>query len=254
MLFLRRFLYLGNRYQCTVCGSKLRKMMPAGLRVQVLQEMDVIGAWHRPNDTCPVCRSSSRTRLVHQYLIREVLGSPGNEPFRILHFAPELGITLCLLSSRPGVEYLTADLNPSAFFYAGNMIRASLTEIPFPENDVDLVICNHVLEHVPDDGLAMREILRVLKPGGLAILQVPISTKREFTDEDPSITSPEERLQRFGQTDHVRIYGADYTERLASAGFSVQVFDPLASWGAAFVRDHLLNPREKLYAGRKQAA
>jgi SAM-dependent methyltransferase len=98
-------------------------------------------------------------------------------------------------------------------------------------NDVDLLICNHVLAYVPDDGLAMREVLRVLKPGGLAILQVPISTKLEVADEDPSITAPEEQERRFGQRGAIRLYGADYTERLAAAGFSVEVFDPLAKWG-----------------------
>lgn len=226
--------------------------MSAGLQAHVLKEMDVIGGGHRPNDICPVCRSNGRTRLVHQYLLREVLGHPGSTPFRVLHFAPELGIALFLLSRRAGTEYLTADLNPEAFYYGGNMTRASLTDIPFPDSAFDLVICNHVLEHVPDDGLAMREVYRVLKPGGQAILQVPISAKRQITDEDPSITSPRERERRFGQPDHVRIYGADYPDRLAAAGFLVQVFDPVANWGAAVLDEQRLNPREMLYACRKR--
>jgi ubiquinone/menaquinone biosynthesis C-methylase UbiE len=135
--------------------------------------------------------------------------------------------------------------------YASNVIRADLTDISLQENSVDLVICNHVLEHVPDDALAMRELHRVLKPGGIAILQVPISTKLKLTDEDHRITSPEQREKRFGQYDHVRLYGSDYTDRLVAAGFSVQTFDPLLTWGAQFIEANRLNPRERLFACRK---
>jgi SAM-dependent methyltransferase len=97
----------------------------------------------------------------------------------------------------------------------------------------------------------MREILRVLKPGGRAILQVPLSMKRDVTDEDPGLETDAERERRFGQYDHVRLYGADYFDRLEAAGFSVEVFDPLASWGPDVVKSNRLNPREKVFCVRR---
>jgi SAM-dependent methyltransferase len=126
-----------------------------------------------------------------------------------------------------------------------------VTRIEFPDAQFDLVICNHVLEHVPDDSLAMREICRVLKPDGRAILQVPISQRLTTTLEDPSITDPHDRERVFGQWDHVRVYGPDYTERLCHAGFSVDIVDPVQRWGIDTVLRLRLNPREKLFIGRK---
>jgi SAM-dependent methyltransferase len=248
-LFLRRLYFYGARFRCPVCRSRLRKLTANGFAFPILKEMDVVGGEYFPNDTCPVCRAHSRTRLVHQFLVREVLSDP-NEPLRILHFAPEHGIFL-YLSSRPRTEYLTADLDPARYSFSKATIRANVTEIPFPDASLDLVICNHVLEHVPDDRLAMREILRVLRPGGRAIVQVPLSMKREVTDEDPGVETDEERERRFGQHDHIRLYGADYSKRLEEAGFAVEVFDPLARWGPDFVRRNRLNPREKVFCVRK---
>ena len=118
------------------------------------------------------------------------------------------------------LDYTTTDLNsPLAD------VKADITAIPFDNDQYDLIICNHVLEHIPDDLKAMREIYRVLKPGGLAILQVPYEADRETTFQDDTITDPKKRAEIFGQYDHVRVYGMDYFQRLESVGFRVEAFD-----------------------------
>jgi SAM-dependent methyltransferase len=114
------------------------------------------------------------------------------------------------------LDYLSADLEPR-----NAMIVMDITNIQYPNGTFDVILCSHVLEHVPDDRKALSELFRVLRPGGWAILQVPIVAAATF--EDPSVTDPEEREKLFGQHDHVRNYGLDYRDRLADAGFSVTV-------------------------------
>ncbi|MBT8269766.1 MAG: methyltransferase domain-containing protein, partial [Bacteroidia bacterium] len=104
-------------------------------------------------------------------------------------------------------------------------IKADICDLPFDDDSYDFIICNHVLEHIPDDRKAMSELLRILKPGGRAILQIPQDMEREETYEDPSITDPKEREKHFGQYDHVRVYGRDYFDRLRSVGFKVEEVD-----------------------------
>lgn len=144
---------------------------------------------------------------------------------RILHVAPDK----CLrerLQGTPGVEYVAGDKMEPGYDYPAGTIYMDITEIGFPDNHFDIIICSHVLEHVPDDRKAMRELLRVLKPGGLAVLLVPLSREQK-TDEDLTVTDPEERKRRFGQFDHVRQYGRDYFDRLREEGFTVTVLKPI---------------------------
>ena len=118
------------------------------------------------------------------------------------------------------LDYTTTDLNsPIAD------VKADICNLPFSENEFDFIICNHVLEHIPDDSKAMKELYRVLKPGGMAILQVPYKADLKITFEDDSITDPKERARIFGQYDHVRVYGMDYFEKLRSIGFEVDAVD-----------------------------
>jgi SAM-dependent methyltransferase len=136
---------------------------------------------------------------------------------RMLHFAPEPFFEPRFRQAI-GSGYMTADLfNPAD-------VRVDVTNIQFPDNTFDIVYCSHVLEHVPADRQAMRELCRVLKPDGWAIIMVPVIVER--TEEDLSITDPQERLRLYGQSDHVRNYGFDFVDRLREAGFDVSGTGP----------------------------
>jgi SAM-dependent methyltransferase len=144
-----------------------------------------------------------------------------SDRLRVLHFAPEF-IIQKKLRSCPNLDYTSADLDsPLA------MAKVDITNIPYAENTFDVILCSHVLEHIPDDQQAMSELYRVLKPGGWVLILVPFDTERAETFEDPNIVDPKERTRLFGQHDHVRIYGRDLMDRLERAGFTVnQEFYP----------------------------
>jgi SAM-dependent methyltransferase len=145
------------------------------------------------------------------------------------------------LERRPNLDYVSLDLcAPEA------MVRADVTRLPFGKNQFDTVLCCHVLEHVPEDREAMREILRVLRPGGWAVLQSPVDYRLEETSEDPAL-GPEERTRRYGQPDHVRMYGPDYPRRLEEEGFLVESVPPGAWLGPAALRRYGLMEEEEVY-------
>lgn len=164
------------------------------------------------NGTCPWCGSETRTRLLWLFLEKH---SPIlNEPQRILHFAPEE----CLrnrFQNLPHIEYTSADISAP-----GVDIHTDITNLIFDNDSFDMIICSHVLEHIPEDRVAMAELYRVLVPQGTVYIQVPYNSSRE-TDEDPTVTDPLERQKRFGQFDHVRVYGKDLKARLERVGFQV---------------------------------
>jgi SAM-dependent methyltransferase len=187
--------------------------------------------------------------LVHHYIANEQTLVDPNKPMRVLHVAPERGIAEWL-TRRSVVEYLAGDLTPERYDFVP-AVRVDVARLQFADAQFDLLICNHVLEHVPDDRLAMRELFRVLRPGGQAILQVPISDALTLTREDPAVTEPHERERMFGQADHVRIYGRDYSDRLSAAGFVVEVVNPGDRWGGETVHRLRLDPKERLYIGRR---
>lgn len=138
---------------------------------------------------------------------------------KILHFAPER-IFHARFSSIPDVDYYPVDLNPKAF---GIKQVVDITDIPFDDNTFDLIMCTHVLEHIPDDKKAMSELYRVLKPNkGVALLTVPINDSFSTTLEKPEYNTPELRSKYYGQFDHVRYYGLDYPDRLRAVNFSVE--------------------------------
>lgn len=160
------------------------------------------------------CGAVERHRLIWHYFEKMTDLFDGRQK-RMLHVAPEPNFEE-RLRKQLGAAYLTADLyNPQA------MVRMDITDIQYPEETFDVIYCSHVLEHVSDDRRAMRELRRVLKTDGWAILMVPITADKTF--EDPSITDPAERLKHFGQSDHVRRYGPDFVDRLREAGFGVKV-------------------------------
>jgi len=198
----------GLLVRCPVCGQCADEFIAFGG-----------GTIKRANALCANCGALERHRLVWLYLLNETDLFSGVVRRRMLHVAPE-PVLEQRLRDEPLLDYLSADLDAGAA-----QEQMDITDIRYPDDSFDVIYCSHVFEHVPDDALAMRELCRVLRPEGWAILQVPILL--EHTDEDPTLTDPEERLRRFAQRDHVRAYGADYADRLRAAGFTVRE-DPYA--------------------------
>lgn len=239
--------YAGTARTCAVCGAKVRRFLTQGYGCPVLEELQVIGGMQKPDDECPICHASDRTRLVHLYTTHHSgFFADGN---RVLHIAPEPGLA-GRWSRSPKITYVPADLDRGRYGHLDGFIIADIQAAPFPDLSFDWIVCNHVLEHVPDDRKAMREIFRMLSPGGAAILQVPISLVRAVTDEDPTVSCASERVRRFGQRDHVRLYARDYYERLREVGFNVELWDPFAA-DPAQAKVLNLNPREKLTIARR---
>jgi predicted SAM-dependent methyltransferase len=212
-----RISWFGFRYKCPLCKHRLRKFLPFGLNFPVLKEKKVIGGGYRQNARCPICGSLDRERLLYLYLLHRT--DLFEKPKRLLHVAPEATVGH-VLRTKANIDYVTADIASETV-----MIKMDITDIRFPDNSFDAIICNHVLEHIIDDGKAMSELYRILKPGGWAILQVPLSLTLKNTYEDFSITTTTGREEAFGQGDHVRIYAEkDYQDRLTRVGFKVNVF------------------------------
>ena len=156
-----------------------------------------------------------------------------DDPLDLLHPAPER-VFEKRLRALPNLRYTAGSLFPR-----GEQVRVDLTDIPFAEASFDIVICNHVFDEIPDDRRAIAEIHRVLRPGGRLITQTPIDPGREVTFEDPSL-SPAERRAVFHTADDVRVYGRDFTARLAEPGFDVELVDYVAELDPATVERHAL--------------
>lgn len=184
---------------CPACHEPIEAFRSGGVR-------------RRPNARCPNCGALERHRFLAVLL--DGFGPALTGASTVVDIAPSRYTTAHLDRLEVG-RYVRLDLDPDADGRAVD-VQASLTQLPFPADSVDLVLCYHVLEHVPDDRAAMREIARVLRPGGRALVQVPFRGNRE-TDEDPDALE-DERIARFGQADHVRWYGRDFEDRLAEAG------------------------------------
>lgn len=212
----------GDKYLCPFCGYKAANLAPLGKRDPIFVEKQLLGA--RRNGGCYKCYSTDRERLVYVFLKDKLRVFENPKNLKVLHFSPESNL-FEVLNKSSLKEYVCGDLFEEGYESAYNSVvqNMNVLEIPFEDNHFDLIICNHVLEHVPEDRAAMQELYRVLKKGGKAILQVPTSRLLEETYEDFSITDSEERIKAFGQFDHVRIYGKDYSDRLRSVGFEVEV-------------------------------
>lgn len=195
------FALRGSNFEDPIDGKSYDKFLPYGYQNV------------RENVLAPGTLSLERHRLLWLYLKNETTFF--TKKLKVLHFAPEQAFYK-RFRKLENIDYTTTDLNsPIAD------VKADICNLPFDDNNYDFIICNHVLEHIIDDHQAMKELYRILKPGGTAILMVPYNEKLEKTFEDPNITDPKERAKVFGQYDHVRIYGRDYFDRLKTVGFQV---------------------------------
>lgn len=233
--------HFGFKYKCPICGYHSRDLMPIGNDLPVIKEKHIIGAGLR-NGGCYKCGALDRFKLIYTFLKYELNIFKDNDK-RILHFAPETIIAQKFIEAN-FTNYIQADFFAEGQHceYNDKVMHMDVQDIPYADNTFDLILCNHVLEHVPNDQKALQEIYRVLKKDGLAIIQVPISKTEMKTLENPNITSEKERERLFGQKDHVRLYGQDYIYRLEIAGFNVQcinLFPMYPKFG--------INPEEKLF-------
>ncbi len=193
----------GNTFTDPIDGKSFRMFLPYGYGTQ------------RNNVLSPSTLSLERHRLLWLYLQNETDFFTAKEKKNVLHFAPEQEFYK-RFKKQKNIQYTTTDLfSPLAD------VKADICNLPFEDNQYDVLFCNHVLEHIPDDTKAMQELYRVLKPGGMAILQIPQDLNRAITFSDDSITDEKERAAIFGQYDHVRVYGRDYFDKLRTIGFTV---------------------------------
>jgi len=195
------FLLKGSRFTDPIDGKSFKMFLPYGYGKQ------------RNNVLSPSTLSLERHRLLWLYLNNET--DFFTVPKKVLHFAPEQSFYRRFRNQK-NLDYTTTDLfSPLAD------VKADICNLPFEDNSYDVILCNHVLEHIPDDKKAMQELYRVLKLGGMGIFQIPQDLSRAVTFSDDSITDEKERAKIFGQYDHVRVYGRDYFDKLRSIGFRV---------------------------------
>ena len=200
-----RIIFHGKKYTDPIDGSNYSKFLSYGYKTV------------RKNALCPGTLSLERHRLLWLYLDKET--DFLNSNLKVLHVAPEQ-VFYKKFKKLKNWEYFTFDLNsPIAD------IKGDLTSTNFKDESFDLIICNHVLEHIEDDKSALNEIYRILKYNGISILQVPTNVKRKNTFEDSSIKSKNQREKYFGQYDHVREYGLDFKDRVEEAGFEVEMIN-----------------------------
>lgn len=202
--FIRLLALKGTNVHCPICNWNGLTFLPFGLSGQL-----------RPNAQCPKCNSLERHRLIFLFLKKNNLLKANT---KLLHVAPEPSLYYQLFKT---VEYHPIDKFEGDYKYPSGTINMDITAIKFADNTFDAILCNHVLEHVLEDRKAIAEFYRVLKPGGWGIIQVPYDPYLESTYEDPSIVSPQGRMEKYGQFDHVRLYGCDYFDRLREIGFII---------------------------------
>jgi hypothetical protein len=206
---------VGNGAFCTACDSRVGRFIPyrKGWKgaPPLMISLEMVGS-DLDRFSCPKCGAHDRERHLMLYFEKLGIWEKFNGA-RILHFAPEPKLYEKISVCKPA-KYILADLYPTA----SNIQKVDIHNTPFEADFFDFVICNHVLEHVADDQQALSEIFRILKKGGLAILQTPYSAKLKATFSDPGIDTDDLRLQIYGQEDHVRLFGADIVSRFESCG------------------------------------
>ena len=214
--------YKGTGFECNYCGATYKKFVPdypAAENVNAINTNKVI-AGYGENVLCPACLSTARERLIIALLKNEI-NITGK---KVLHFSPEKNIYNFIKQHN---EVVTADIEPLFYKIIDDKIKnEDATRLSFADNSFDVIIGNHIMEHIPDDEKALQEMYRVLKSGGMAILQVPYSTTIYNTLETLQINDPQKQAAWYGQKDHVRIYALqDYVSRLRNVGFKVELID-----------------------------
>jgi SAM-dependent methyltransferase len=228
--FLRGIWYRSGQYQCPCCETRIRRFIAGGVTL-------------RPHAQCPRCGSLERHRLLYLYLKQKT--DFFDSRLRVLDVAPTYFMQKKFMQYA-NLDYLSTDLqNPWV------MTHMDITAIPLPDNHFDCILCYHVLEHIADDRQALKELFRVLKPDGWAILQSPVDMTRDSTLEVTRLTTPEERRILFGQEDHVRVYGRDYIERLRDAGFHAAPDTYVQQFSDTVIEKFGLMKEEILYICRK---
>jgi SAM-dependent methyltransferase len=221
-LALRQF--RGDTYRCPVCGTGLNSFKPiwkswwrAIAEHHYVYPVESIETFNAQAYSCPACDASDRERLYALYLDRACAQLDRSRRHRLVEFAPSVTLR-ARLRSLPSVDYRSADLHRHSVDD-----RVDITAMHYADNTIDMILCSHILEHIPDDRRAMRELYRVLVPGGFAIVMVPLIVGLDETQEDPAIATRELRWTHYGDGDHVRQYGKrDFLERLQAAGFTVE--------------------------------
>lgn len=237
----------GGRRLCALCGHAVWRFMPyqgAG-SVALMDALETIGSDIRHFE-CPRCGAHDRER--HLYLFMQGSGMLHRlGGLRVLHFAPERRLWKRIAAASPA-RYVRCDLVPAS----ADVEQADIACMPFADESFDLVIANHVLEHVENDTQAAREICRVLAVGGFAILQTPYSPMLERTWSDAGIVRSEARLQAYGQEDHVRLFGRDIFERLSEGGLTPHIGSHEDLLPDVDARRYGVNPREPFFLFRKE--
>lgn len=233
--FLFRFRalkYRGNVVKCNCCENEFSQFLP-------------YGNVKRDNAICPRCNSLERNRVLWMYLQKEL--NIENRHWKILHFAPERTLEK-RFKALANLDYFGVDLNPQLADY-----QVDITDIPYEKNTFDLIICSHVLGHVPDEPKAIQEMKRVLSPNGLAIIMTVIDINNKDTYENPNVKTPAERLEHYGEDDLTRLHGMDFGQRLANEGFNVERLDYRLTFDEAEQRRFGLGSgeREVLYLCKK---
>lgn len=240
---LEILLHYHDKYYCPYCNQRFNEFRPWSDIYDFPKYIFEMS--NKYTAICPNCESMDRERLYKLYIEKET--DLLTQQHSVLHLAPERKLRRFLQGFLPSDRYVCGDLYPTD----PSIIKMDATELPFDSNTFDVIFCSHVLEHIPDDNLAMKEFYRVLRPGGWGILQVPIALDLDETYEDWSITTDEGRLEAFGQIDHVRVYGQDYVKRLEKAGFRVEKYNYGEKYGYKEAEKYGLSENDNLYVVKK---